>query len=120
MNQSSAMLVLHLLHLMRYTIDMSTVKLPVNEQRLDAILQKYGVMQASVFGSFARGEAGPESDLDLLVTYKPGTTLFDAMSLQDELEKALGRRVDIVSQKYLSERLSKRISKDIRPLSSVI
>lgn len=99
---------------------MHTIQLPVNEQQLTAILQKYGVVQVSVFGSFARGEAGSDSDLDLLVTYKPGTTLFDAMSLQDELEKALGRRVDIISQKYLSKRLAKRISKDIRPLSSVI
>jgi predicted nucleotidyltransferase len=99
---------------------MSTTHLANNKQQLSTILHDYGVVDALVFGSFARGDAGPKSDLDLLVTYKPGTTLFDMMSLQDELERVLGRKVDLVSQKYLSKRLAKRIDKDLRPLSSLL
>jgi uncharacterized protein len=98
---------------------MSTAQLPISENQIVTILNSHGVIEASVFGSFARGDAGPESDLDLLVTYKPGATLFDAISLQDELEKILGRKVDIISQKYISKRLAKRISQDLRPLSSI-
>jgi predicted nucleotidyltransferase len=99
---------------------MSTTHLASNKQQLNTILNDYGVVDALVFGSFARGDAGPKSDLDLLVTYKPGTTLFDMLSLQDELERVLGRKVDLVSHKYLSKRLAKRIDKDLRPLSSVL
>lgn len=92
-----------------------------NSQKINAILKRYGVLEASVFGSFARGsDIRPESDVDLLVTYKPGTTLFDVANLQDELEQVLGRKVDLISQKYMSERLAKRIKKDVRPLSSVL
>lgn len=74
-----------------------------------------------MFGSYARGtDLRPESDIDLLVTYKPGTTLFDVADLQKELEQALGRKVDLISKKRISNRLSKRIEKDIRPLASVL
>jgi predicted nucleotidyltransferase len=99
---------------------MSNTSLSIDKPQIDAILRRYGVVNVSVFGSFARDEATANSDLDLLVTYKPGTNLFDVMSLQDELEQTLGRKVDLVSQKYLSKRLAKRITKDLRPLSSVL
>ena len=99
---------------------MSNISLAMAKPEIDAILKRYGVVDVSVFGSFARNEATATSDLDLLVTYKPGTNLFDVMSLQDELEVALGRKVDLVSQKYISHRLAKRITNDIRPLSAVL
>lgn len=94
--------------------------LQISEKQLTTVLNAHGVIDASVFGSFARGEASDASDLDLLVTYKPGTTLFDVIDLQDELEQILGRRVDLISKKYLSERLAKRIRGDIKPLSAVL
>ena len=98
---------------------MKSLKLPIEEDRLAAVLRKHGVIDASIFGSFARGDARPESDLDLLVSYKPGTTLFDAIGLQEVLEKESGRKVDLVSKKYLSPRLAKRIETDIHSLSLV-
>jgi len=99
---------------------MNTTDISIDERQITTILQSHGVLEASVFGSFGRGGARANSDLDLLVTYKPGTTLFDTISLQDELEQVLGRKVYLVSQKYLSKRLAKRIEMDIRPLSSVL
>lgn len=92
----------------------------INKDRLEAILQSHGVTKVSVFGSFARGDANPDSDLDLLVRYRAGTSLFDVIDLQNELEQALGRKVDIVSEKYIRPRLAKRIKQDIKPLSSVL
>ena len=97
-----------------------SARLSISSEQLTAILKNYGVTDVSVFGSFGRGDAGPKSDLDLLVTYKPGTTLFDAANLQDELEQILGRRVDLVSRKYLSKRLASRIKDDVRPISSIL
>ncbi len=100
---------------------MNSDQTSTSSQKISAILKRHGVLEASVFGSFARGsDVRPESDIDLLVTYKQGTTLFDVANLQDELEQVLGRKVDLISQKYMSKRLAKRIKKDVRPLSSVL
>ena len=66
-------------------------------QAIRAILHAHGVQEASLFGSFARGDARPESDVDLLITAPAGLTLFGLASIQLELEDALGRRVDIVT-----------------------
>lgn len=99
---------------------MAMVNLPINRKDLEDILSRYGVTEAYVFGSFARGDATADSDLDLLVTYRRGTTLFDVVNLQDTLEKELNRKVDLVSRKHLSSRLASRIQDDIKPLSSIL
>jgi hypothetical protein len=51
--------------------------LSATAEELRAILKKHGVAKASVFGSYARGEAGPNSDLDLLVELASGRNLLD-------------------------------------------
>jgi uncharacterized protein len=85
-------------------------ELMTDPAEISAILKRYGVQEAAVFGSFSTGDATASSDLDLLVTYAPGTTLFDICQLQNELETLLGRKVDLVSRKSLSNRLAKRIT----------
>jgi predicted nucleotidyltransferase len=95
---------------------MKSAPLNFDEKQIIRALRSYGILRAAFFGSYARGEATPQSDLDLLVTYPPGTTLFDVMSLQDEIERISGRKVDLVSQKYLSPRLERRIKSDLKPL----
>jgi predicted nucleotidyltransferase len=55
-----------------------------------------GATNVRVFGSVARGEAGPESDVDFLIDLAPERTLFDLSGLILELEDALGRKVDVV------------------------
>jgi predicted nucleotidyltransferase len=50
-----------------------------------------------VFGSVARGDDTPDSDVDLLVAFEPGGSLFDLLHLTPELEALLGRSVDVVS-----------------------
>ncbi|HEV2237954.1 MAG TPA: nucleotidyltransferase domain-containing protein [Ktedonobacterales bacterium] len=62
-----------------------------------AILREFGVRHASLFGSVARGEQRPESDLDLLVDLPPGASLFDLSRLGLALEAALSRPVDLVT-----------------------
>lgn len=49
--------------------------LPITVQDLSEVLATHGVLKASIFGSYARGEAGPDSDPDILVEYRPGVTL---------------------------------------------
>lgn len=51
----------------------------------------------AVFGSVARGDDHADSDIDFLVDFEPGSSLFDLLHLQDELSALLGCRVDVVS-----------------------
>jgi uncharacterized protein len=69
-----------------------------------------GVSRLGVFGSVARGEAGPESDLDVLVEFLPGRKTFDTFCEAAEvLEDAVGRRVDLVTAESLSPYLARHI-----------
>jgi predicted nucleotidyltransferase len=58
----------------------------------------------AVFGSVARGEAHPGSDLDLLVDFEPGTSLLDHVGLFQDLEELLGVGVDVVTRSALKPR----------------
>lgn len=87
------------------------------EQKIAQILRSHGVVSAAIFGSYARGEADSTSDIDLLIEFPEGTSLFDVIKLQDELEMGVGRRVDLVSRRHLSPRLEKRIKSDLKPLA---
>ena len=77
------------------------------------ILRKAGIKRAGVFGSVVRGDATEKSDVDFL--YEVGDhllSLFDLVDLRDELEKTLGREVDLVSYKYIHPLLREDILKE--------
>ncbi|HLZ23147.1 MAG TPA: nucleotidyltransferase family protein [Ktedonobacterales bacterium] len=65
--------------------------------RIAPILKRHGVAHAAVFGSFARGTATSDSDLDVLVEFAKPASLLDMAALKLELEDALGRPVDVVT-----------------------
>jgi len=69
----------------------------------------------AVFGSVARGEAGPEGDIDFLVDFAPDSSLFDLLRLTDELSDLLGRPVDVVSSGGLKAR-DEHIRREAVPL----
>ncbi len=58
--------------------------------------KRYGASDFRIFGSVARGEATPESDVDLIVRFEPGRSLFDHAGLIGELEDFLGMKVDVI------------------------
>ena len=62
------------------------------------IAARYGAYNVRVFGSVARGEAGPGSDVDFLVNMEPGRSLFDLGGLLVELQDLLGCDVDVVTE----------------------
>ncbi len=77
---------------------------PTLRRHRDAILSvalRHGASNVRVFGSAARGEAGPGSDLDLLVDLEPGRSLLDHVALIQDLEDLLGRKVDVVEAQAL-------------------
>jgi hypothetical protein len=77
--------------------------------RILEIASRHGATRLRVFGSVARGEALPASDVDLVVEFEPGTSLLDHGALIMDLQEALGCRVDVVSARGLGERLKSRI-----------
>lgn len=77
---------------------------------------RYGAYNVRVFGSVARGEADPESDIDLLVDVEPGRTLFDISELLMDLQDLLGHNVDIVTEKGLHSHIRERVLKEALPL----
>jgi len=83
----------------------------INEvrSRILPVLQAYRVGRASVFGSVVRGEDRPDSDLDLLVEMPAGASLLDLAGLKLDLEKLLGREVDVVTFRSLNPLLRERI-----------
>lgn len=68
-----------------------------------AVAKANGAEDIRIFGSVARGEDTPESDVDFLVTLRPGTSLLDVTRLELQLEALLGRRVDVLTEESLQE-----------------
>jgi predicted nucleotidyltransferase len=81
-------------------------------QRLREISRRHGIDRVRVFGSTARGEAGPQSDLDLLIALGPGRGFRDLMDFCEEVETALGRRVDVVVEDGLNPLIKERVLKE--------
>lgn len=80
------------------------------------LAEMHGARNIRVFGSVARGDARPDSDVDFLVEMEPGRSLLDLGGLAADLEQCLGRRVDIVEPEGLHWFIRDRIIKEARPL----
>jgi predicted nucleotidyltransferase len=78
-------------------------------RHLPELARKYQVRSLEVFGSYARNEQTPESDLDVLVTFEQAPGLFQFVELRDRLSDALGVKVDLVMKTALKPRLEERI-----------
>jgi len=81
-----------------------------------AIIRRHRAANPRLFGSAARGQDSPTSDLDILIDPAPGMTLFDLGDLTIELESLLGLKVDLVTPGALSQAMAERIQQDLRPL----
>lgn len=84
------------------------------QNSLPYIKKTYGVRSIGVFGSFARGEQQPGSDVDLLVEFNPGEATFENfMHLADYLETLFSRRVDLLTRDGVSKYLRPVIEKEV-------
>ena len=81
------------------------------KKEIREIAAKRGAHNVRVFGSVARGEAKPDSDVDFLVDMEPGRTLFDMDGLLMDLRELLGLRVDLVTEHGLKPRIRERVLK---------
>ncbi len=73
------------------------------------ILKKNGVTKAALFGSFVRGDATDTSDIDFLIEFENGKSLFDLVGLQLELKELLHRNVDVLTYNSVHHRLLESI-----------
>ncbi len=78
--------------------------LDANRAAISAAVRRHKGRSVAIFGSVARGEAGPASDVDFLVDFEEDSSLFDLLHLIDDLERLLGRRVDVLSTRALKPR----------------
>ena len=90
----------------------------LKEKRQDIlrIAARHGAQSVRVFGSVALGQAEPESDIDILVEFKPGHTLLDRVELMQDLEDLLGRKVDVVTEQALHRLIRHKVLAQAVPL----
>jgi len=77
-----------------------------------ALAARYGAYSVRVFGSVARGNADEVSDIDFLVEFEPGRSLFDLGGLLMDLRALLGRDVDVVTPHGLKPRIRERVLRE--------
>jgi len=87
-----------------------------SRDRLQKAARRYGVRDVRVFGSVARGEDRPESDIDLLVELDPGQTLLDLIGFQQAAEEILGVSVDVAAPRLMKNRVRARALREARAL----
>jgi uncharacterized protein len=95
-----------------------TPGLSLPETELAEICRRYDVKELSVFGSVARGEMRPDSDVDLLVEFLPDArpSLITHAAAARELTALLGRKVDLVSKRGLNKLIRDEVLAQARPI----
>ena len=97
---------------------MMTVRLEAIRQRRDEIerlADRCGARNIRVFGSVARGQAGPESDLDVLVRFDPDRSLLYLIGFEQDLAELLGHPVDVVTEGGISPYMKDNIMDEVVP-----
>ncbi len=93
---------------------MTAVTLPFDTNKLIDICRANDVKMIGVFGSVARGEATPNSDIDLLVQFSKRKSLLKMVKLERQLSDALSRKVDLLTEVSISPYSRDRIKHDLK------
>ena len=81
-------------------------------EQILALAARYGASNVRIFGSVARSEARPDSDIDFLVRLEDQRSLLDLVGLWQDLEDLLGCEVDVVTERGLKERMRERVLRE--------
>lgn len=80
------------------------------KNKINPILKKNGVRKAAIFGSYARGEEKKRSDIDILIEYKKNDkSLLDFVGLKLELQKKIGKKIDLVEYSTIKPKIKDKI-----------
>ncbi|MEK7535789.1 MAG: nucleotidyltransferase family protein [Patescibacteria group bacterium] len=85
-------------------------------KKITPILREHGVLKAAVFGSVSRGEDKPQSDIDILVRLGKPMGMFAYIGLIRDMEKILGRKVDLVTENSLNKFIKPYIVNDLKTI----
>jgi|SRR3989344_710760 len=85
-------------------------------EKIGYILKNHGAEYVAVFGSVARGEARPDSDVDILVRFNRDISLLEHIGMAQELEDTLQQKVDLITERSLSEHAAPNVKKDLEIL----
>jgi uncharacterized protein len=80
------------------------------------VARTHGAQSVRIFGSVAKGNARPDSDLDLLVQLAPGYSLLDIVAIKQDLEDLLGCQVDVVTEAALSPYIREQVLREATAL----
>ncbi len=83
------------------------------EKHKKELRENYGVKEIGIFGSFVRGEARKDSDIDILVEFERPIGFFKFLELEEYLSNLIGRKVDLVSKKALKPHIGKYIFEEV-------
>ena len=93
-------------------MDSGKIKSDITIKKIISILVCHGARRISIFGSYARGEANPESDIDIIVEFSESKSLLDIVGIEQELSETLGRTIDLLTEKSISPYLVDKINKE--------
>ena len=86
------------------------------DSRIVSFMKAHGAVKVGVFGSYARGEARADSDLDLMVWFAEQKSLLGVIRIERELSELLGVKIDILTEQGISPYLVDRIRQDLKVL----
>lgn len=86
------------------------------DDQIVTYMRAHGASKIGVFGSYARGEAGPDSDLDLLVWFDKQQSLLGLIRMERELSELVGVKIDLLTEPAISPYLIDRIRRDLKVL----
>lgn len=83
-------------------------------KKIISLIKKHGVKKVAVFGSYARGEEKPQSDIDILVEFSERKSLLELVGIEQEISDKLGMKVDLLTEKSISPYLIGRIKNEMK------
>ena len=90
------------------------ISIEMDEKKLKNACKTYGIAFLGVFGSYARGDQTPASDLDLLVKFTQRKSLLDMVRIEREMSDSLGLKVDLLTEKSISPYLKDKIKEGLK------
>ena len=92
-------------------MSIATIEAIVSQEKIAEFCRRWQIVEFALFGSIVRDDFGPESDVDVLVTFTPDApwSLFELVEMQEELKDIFGRDVDLIEEDALKNPFRRRL-----------